>query len=84
MQNERKEENMSNAENRETDSSRDGSNSGCGGGSGNGERGDAKASGGQDEVMAMFDASGVSYSYGTWNAQRLLRLQTFRRAGLAV
>ena len=31
--------------------------------------GDARASDGQDEVMAMFDADGVSYSYGTWNAQ---------------
>ena len=31
--------------------------------------GDEKASGGQDEVMAMFDADGVSYSYGTWSAQ---------------
>lgn len=31
--------------------------------------GDAKASGGQDEVMAMFDADGIPYSYGTWNAQ---------------
>lgn len=31
--------------------------------------GDQKASGGQDEVMAMFDADGVGYSYGTWSAQ---------------
>ncbi len=31
--------------------------------------GDEKASGGQDEVMAMLDADGVSYSYATWNAQ---------------
>ena len=31
--------------------------------------GDAKASGGQDEVMALFDADGVPYSYGEWNAQ---------------
>jgi len=31
--------------------------------------GDAKASGGQDEVMAMFDADGVAYSYGAWSAQ---------------
>ena len=31
--------------------------------------GDEKASGGQDEVMAMFDADQVPYSYGTWNAQ---------------
>ncbi len=30
---------------------------------------DAKASGGQDEVKAMFDADGVPYGYGTWNAQ---------------
>ena len=31
--------------------------------------GDEKASGGQDEVMAMFDKDGVAYSYGTWSAQ---------------
>ena len=31
--------------------------------------GDEKASGGQDEVMAMFDADGVPYTYGTWSAQ---------------
>lgn len=31
--------------------------------------GDQKASGGQDEVMAMFDEDGVGYSYGTWSAQ---------------
>ena len=31
--------------------------------------GDAKASGGQDEAMAMLDADGVPYSYGTWSAQ---------------
>lgn len=31
--------------------------------------GDQKASGGQDEVMALFDKDGVSYSYGTWDAQ---------------
>lgn len=31
--------------------------------------GDEKASSGQAEVMAMFDSDGVSYSYGTWNAQ---------------
>lgn len=31
--------------------------------------GDEKASGGQDEVMAMFDADGVAYSYGIWSAQ---------------
>ncbi|MGM9935886.1 MAG: stalk domain-containing protein [Candidatus Ornithomonoglobus sp.] len=31
--------------------------------------GDEKASGGQDEVKAMFDADGVGYSYGTWSAQ---------------
>ena len=31
--------------------------------------GDEKASGGQDEVMAMFDVDGVAYSYGTWSAQ---------------
>ena len=31
--------------------------------------GDAKASGGQNEVKSMFDADGISYSYGTWSAQ---------------
>ncbi len=31
--------------------------------------GDAKASGGQDDVMAMFDADDIPYSYGTWSAQ---------------
>ena len=31
--------------------------------------GDAKASGGQSEVMSMFDADGVKYTYGEWNAQ---------------
>lgn len=31
--------------------------------------GDEKASGGQDEVMAMLDENGVSYSYGSWSAQ---------------
>ena len=31
--------------------------------------GDEKASGGQDEVMALFDNDDVSYSYGTWDAQ---------------
>ena len=31
--------------------------------------GDEKASGGQDEVMALFDNAGVPYSYGTWDAQ---------------
>ncbi|MBQ6120698.1 MAG: pyrroline-5-carboxylate reductase [Clostridia bacterium] len=31
--------------------------------------GDEKASGGQDEVMAMFDADNVAYSYGSWSAQ---------------
>lgn len=31
--------------------------------------GDSKASGGQNEVMAMFDADGVSYSYGEWNCK---------------
>ena len=29
--------------------------------------GDSKASGGQNEVMAMFDQDGAAYSYGTWN-----------------
>lgn len=31
--------------------------------------GDVKASGGQDDVMAMFDADDIPYSYGTWSAQ---------------
>lgn len=31
--------------------------------------GDQKASGGQKEVMEMFDADGVPYTYGTWSAQ---------------
>ena len=31
--------------------------------------GDEKASGGQDEVMAMLDTDGIPYSFGTWNAQ---------------
>ena len=31
--------------------------------------GDAKASGGQDEVKAMFDEDGVKYTYNEWNAQ---------------
>ena len=31
--------------------------------------GDEKASGGQDQVMAMFDAGGIGYSYGQWSAQ---------------
>ncbi len=31
--------------------------------------GDTKASGGQDEVMAMFDDAGIPYTYGTWSAQ---------------
>ncbi len=31
--------------------------------------GDERASGGQTEVMQMFDADGVPYSYGEWNAQ---------------
>ena len=31
--------------------------------------GDVNASGGQDQVMAMLDADGISYTYGTWNAQ---------------
>ena len=31
--------------------------------------GDEKASGGQDEVMALFDQDGTSYSYGSWDAQ---------------
>lgn len=31
--------------------------------------GDEKASGGQDEVMALLDEDGISYSYGQWSAQ---------------
>ena len=31
--------------------------------------GDEKTSGGQDQVMAMFDDDGISYSYGQWSAQ---------------
>ena len=31
--------------------------------------GDEKASGGQDEVMELFDSDGIPYSYGTWDAQ---------------
>ena len=38
--------------------------------------GDEKASAGQDEVMAMFDADSVSYSYDTWNAQNSDEEQT--------
>ena len=37
--------------------------------------GDAKASGGQDEVMAMLDADGVPYSFGTWSAQNSIEEQ---------
>ena len=37
--------------------------------------GDAKASGGQDEVMAMLDADGIPYSYGTWSAQNSAEAQ---------
>ena len=46
--------------------------------------GDEKASGGQDEVMAMFDADGVAYSYGTWNAQDSAEDQDAAVAELAV
>lgn len=38
--------------------------------------GDAKASGGQDEVMAMLDADSVPYTYGMWNAQNSDEEQT--------
>lgn len=31
--------------------------------------GDEKASGGQDEVMALFDGDQIPYSFGTWSAQ---------------
>lgn len=37
--------------------------------------GDSKASGGQDEVMAMLDADGIPYSYGTWDAQNSAKEQ---------
>ena len=37
--------------------------------------GDEKASGGQDEVMAMFDNDQISYSFETWNAQDELDVQ---------
>lgn len=38
--------------------------------------GDAKASGGQDEVKAMFEADGIGYSCGTWNAQNSVEEQS--------
>jgi predicted peptidase len=38
--------------------------------------GDANASGGQDEVMAMLNAEGVAYTYGTWSAQNSDEEQT--------
>ena len=44
--------------------------------------GDEKASGGQDEVMAMLDADGVSYSYGTWDAQNSAQEQNEATANL--
>ena len=31
--------------------------------------GDTKASGGQDEAIALFDTDGASYSWGAWSAQ---------------
>ena len=31
--------------------------------------GDEKASGGQNEVMAMFDSDSIAYTYGEWDAQ---------------
>ena len=31
--------------------------------------GDSKASGGQSEVMSMFDEDGISYTFGTWNCK---------------
>ena len=37
--------------------------------------GDEKASGGQNEVREMFEADGVAYSYGTWNAQNSIEEQ---------
>jgi len=44
--------------------------------------GDTKASGGQDEIKAMFDADGVSYSYGTWNAQNTVEEQNLATESL--
>ena len=44
--------------------------------------GDAKASGGQDEVMAMFDADGVPYAYGSWSAQDSAEAQNAAVAAL--
>lgn len=44
--------------------------------------GDEKASGGQDEVKSMFDADGVSYSYGTWSAQNSVDEQNASAAEL--
>ena len=44
--------------------------------------GDAKASGGQTEVMEMFDADGIRYSYDTWNAQDPAEDQNARTAAL--
>lgn len=38
--------------------------------------GDAKASGGQSEVMDMFNADGIPYTYGTWSAQDSAEAQT--------
>ena len=32
-------------------------------------QGDAKASGGQSEVMSLFDGDGVAYTYGEWNCK---------------
>ena len=37
--------------------------------------GDVKASGGQDEVMGMFDGDQIAYSFETWNAQDDLDVQ---------
>lgn len=37
--------------------------------------GDTKASGGQDEVMQMFDNEGIGYTYETWSAQESLEAQ---------
>ena len=38
--------------------------------------GDEKASGGQNEVMAMFDTDGIPYTYGEWDAQLSSEEQT--------
>lgn len=44
--------------------------------------GDEKASGGQEEVKTMFEADGVGYSYGSWNAQNSVEEQSSAAAEL--